>query len=76
MQSKFQTKAEAKDYLGDVLPFSGNIKFYQIEKKIQQSKMTKLSVEELKDFRIPVSIFKNNCSAIHKSRAQVKNRIL
>jgi hypothetical protein len=40
------------------------------------AKIAKFTVDELQDFRIPVAIFKENCSAIYKSRPYLKDRIL
>lgn len=38
--------------------------------------MTRLSAEEIKDFKVPIEVFKQNCSAIRKSSDFAKERIL
>ena len=54
LQSRFKRTAEAKDYLGELLPFSGSIRKWHSMKKEQTSKLHKLTAEELKDFRVPL----------------------
>jgi hypothetical protein len=54
MQSQFKRTAESKDYLGNLLPFSGSIRKWKVMKKEQTSKLQKLTAEELSDFRVPI----------------------
>ena len=40
------------------------------------AKQSKFSAETLRDFRIPVDVFKQNCQPLCKTRAQLQDRVL
>jgi|LauGreDrversion4_2_1035121.scaffolds.fasta_scaffold721884_2 hypothetical protein len=39
-------------------------------------KLAKLSVNELKDFRVPIEVFKNYSLLVKKTRPSLRNRLL
>ena len=59
-----------------MLPFGGSIATHRKEKHIFEQKLKKLSVDELKDFRVPLQVYKDNAKAVSKSCDAMKNRIL
>lgn len=75
-KQKFARLPEAKDYLADVLPFGGSIATHRKDKHNFDQKLKKLSIDELKDFRVPLQVYKENATAIAKSKDAMKNRIL
>jgi len=58
------------------MPFSGNIHQYRTEKTKQAQKLKKLSTDELSDFRVPITTFKENVKCLRKTKPFVKDRIL
>ena len=73
---RFKKTAESKDYLANILPFSGSTTKYLVEDRKQKEKLFKLTRQELQDFRIPVETFKNNCKILRNTKEPIKDRIL
>ena len=71
-----QQTAEAKDYLGEYIPFSGSMRNFNDEKRAHDAKAVRLTSDEIEDFRVPADILKKNCAQIWKMKPWVKNRML
>ena len=74
VQSIFKLTAEARDDLASVLPFSGSVRAYQQRRRDQRMELTKLSAREMRDYRVPIEIFRQNSLA--KTREFLRNRVL
>ena len=76
LQSLFARTSESRDYIGACLPYSGDIVKHRLNAKNQLSQQRKFSAEALRDFRIPVDVFKRTCQPFAKTRPQLQDRVL
>jgi len=76
LQSKFERSPESKDYLAEIMPFAGKISKYRTEKQKQNQKLSNLSQDEIRDFRVPVDVFKDNVRLLRQTKELAKVRIL
>jgi hypothetical protein len=76
IQSKFAKTAEAKDTIGDILPYSGSLKKYSKEKQIQNKQFSQLTGENLQDFRVPLQTFRESCLLLAKTKHHLRNFVL
>jgi len=62
--------------LGELLPFSGSVRKWQVMKKEQTSKLHKLTTDELKDYRVPLEVFIDFNEYIFRAKDPFKKLML
>ena len=76
VQSKFARSAESKDYLAQIMPFSGSVNKYRTAKLKQDRLMQNLTAAEKREFSVPVQVFKDSVKCLRKTKPMAKDRIL